>query len=180
MSVRWSLATTVSSLTITTGGVFAASVHFFAGTPGDPEGWFASVGFGAPFMGLGLLALVGAKRDRPELTFASAWLLIPMSVVSIVLIPLIVPAVVLIASAAREPLSAQDLAVSVIFAGSVALSFAYLVFHQDPAEWSTPEGGGGSSNIVTTVEAALAVGSAMITVALSATCRCSEIKTIGA
>ena len=74
-------------------------VHYYGGLPGEPEGWSAALGFAAPFIGAGFLALVGTRLGRPALVFSAGVALIPMSALSIVLIPLLIPAVVFVVDA---------------------------------------------------------------------------------
>lgn len=146
-----------ASVAVVLGGVALTFIHYYGGSPGSPEGKFAALGFASPFIGAGLLAMVGALRGRPALMFAAGAALIPMSVLSIVLIPLILPAVWLIARSTRERFDTGDLATPAILASSLVAVLAFVVFHQDPVTWSTPEGGGSSSDIVTTLEAAIAI-----------------------
>lgn len=157
----------LSAFGIAAGGVVVAFVHYFGGSPGDPEGWFAALGFAAPFIGAGLLALVGLGREWPALVFAAGLAVMPMSVVSIVLFPLIVPALVLETHAIRHWFGGRDLVVPAMLALPLMAAFAIVVFHQDPATWSTPTGSGGSSNIVTTTEAAIALTAAAAVVAIA-------------
>lgn len=155
------MADGVASAAVIAGGVAVMFVHYYAGSPGDPEGWFAALGFAAPFIGAGFLALVGTLRGQPALIFAAAVALIPMSVLSIVLIPLLIPAVLLMVHATSDGFAPRDLALPAILAFALAAALTVLVFHQDPVTWSTPESSGGSSNIVTTSEATLAIAAAV-------------------
>ncbi len=157
-----------ASAAIVLGGVAVAFIHYYGGSPGSPEGRFAALGFASPFIGAGLLALVGTRREHPALLLAAGVALIPMSVLSIVLIPLIIPAVLLIVHALQKQFDPRDLAVPALLALSLVTALAVLVFHQDPATWSTPEGGGGSSDIVTTSEAALAISATVAVVLIAA------------
>lgn len=170
-----SLVGRIASLSVVAGGIAVAVFHHFASTPGGPENWFSSLGFGAPFIGVGLLALIGTERDRPELVIMSALVLWPMSVISIILIPLLLSAVVLIASVSSANFSVLDLAVSAVLASAVAATLAVVIFRETPADWMTPEGPAGSSDIITTLEAGLAVGTALIIVTMAATCRCRPV-----
>ncbi|MGB5757188.1 MAG: hypothetical protein WBM50_09760 [Acidimicrobiales bacterium] len=156
------MSDTVASAAVIVGGVGLVFVHYYGGSPGDPEGWFAALGFAAPFIGAGVLALVGTRRGRPALVFAAGVALIPMSVLSIVLIPLLIPAMLLMAHAAVDRFDARDLAVPLLLALGLVVVLAILVFHQDPVTWSTPEGSGSSSNIVSATEAAIAVATTSV------------------
>jgi len=100
--------------------------------------------------------------------FAAGAALIPMSVLSIVLMPLIIPAVLLIVRSTRERFEPQDLAMPAVLASGLVVALAIVVFHQDPATWSTPDGGGGSSNIVTSLEATIAISTSAVVVLIAA------------
>jgi len=144
----------IAGIVVVLGGVGLMFVHFYGGTPDDPEGWFASVGFGAPIVAGGLLAVVGAGLDAPWQWWAAGIAIAPCALVSIVMIPLVIPAVVLLAAGFTEPSPVSRNVVGGVLAGALVASFAVIVFHQDPVTWS----GGSSSNIVTTTEATLSVG----------------------
>ena len=94
--------------------------------------------------------------------------LIPMSVLSFVLLPLLIPAVLLIVRSTRERLDPRDVAMPAILALVLVGALAILVFHQDPVTWTSPEGGGGSSDIVTMLEAATAISATAAVVLLAA------------
>ncbi len=158
----------LASLAVVLGGVALVFFKYYAGSPGDPEGWFAALGFAAPFIGAGLLALVGTLRGHPALVLAAGVALIPMSILSIVLMPLLIPAVLLMVHAVQARFDPQDLAVPAILACGLVIVLAVLVFHQDPVTWSTPYGGGSSSNIVTTSEAAIAISATVAAVFIAA------------
>ena len=133
-------------------------LHYFAGTEGDPEGVWSAIGFGAPFIGIGGLALTGLQFDKPVLCRVSGLCLIPMSLISIVLIPLIVAAVALISLAQETTASEGSYVPPAIFATVPLIAFAILVFHRSPVTWTTPDGdSGGSTDIVTSLEASISV-----------------------
>lgn len=143
------------------GGIGLMVLHYFAGSPDDPEGWLSAVGFGVPFVATGVLALIGVRMKRAELVFVAGLILVPMSLLSIVLIPLLAPAALLIAHAAGSGIAPSRLMVPAALALVILTAFAILVFHQDPVTWTTETGGGGSSNIVTKAEATLAIVAAV-------------------
>lgn len=157
-------ADTVASVAVVLGGVALVFVHYYGGSPGDPEGWFAALGFASPYIGAGLLTLVGTIRGHPALVLAAGVALIPMSILSIVLMPLLIPAVLLMVHAIQARFDPQDLAVPAILAFGLVTVLAILVFHQDPVTWSKPYGGGSSSDIVTTSEAAIAISATVAAV----------------
>jgi hypothetical protein len=148
--------------TIAGGATVAAAfalmvVHYLGGDSGDPEGWFSAVGFGSPFVGVGCLSLVGHRFGQPGLCLTAGLALIAMSVVSIVLIPLVVAGGFMIGSIRNTTVDVRSLLVPIVLGAALLSAFAMLVFHQDPVTWSTPTGGGSSSNIVTSTEAAISL-----------------------
>lgn len=145
-------------------GVVLMAVHYFAGAEGDPEGWYSAAGFAAPFVGAGCLALVGDRFATPLLCAAGGAALAVMCVVSIVLVPLLVPAGFMIGAVRNASIRADAVVVSAVVAATLVVSFAILVFHQDPVTWSTPDGGGSSSNIVTSTEASISLIVAIVVV----------------
>ena len=68
------------------------------------------------------------------------WL--PMSILSL-LLPLLIPAVLLMAHSTPARLDPRDLAVPMVFAFVLVGALAVLVFHQDPVTSTSSEGGGG-------------------------------------
>ncbi len=150
-----------ASIAIGAGGIALVFVHYYAGSPGSPDGWLSAVGFAAPFIGAGLIALIGTIRRQAALMLAAGAAVVPMSLLSIVLIPLLIPAVALIVQATKIGLRPSSLLIPGLLGAGLIGALALLVFHQDPAQWSTPEGGGGSSNIVTTTEAVIAISTAL-------------------
>lgn len=146
-------------------GFALMAIHYFAGADGDPEGWFAAVGFGAPFIGAGSLALVGERMAKPMLCAAAGVALAIMSVASFVMFPLLIAAGFML-SAIRSGASDGGYAMPMVFAAVLIVVFGVLVFHQDPVTWSSPGGdSGSSSNIVTTTEASLSLVSVAAVVA---------------
>lgn len=147
---RWALA---AAAVVVMGGVALAFIHYLGGTDGDPEGWYAAVGFAAPLLGAGVLAAVGALVDAPWLWWAAGVAIVPCSIVSIVMFPLLVPAIVLIVLGLRNSDGHVRERSGVVFAVALIAAFGGVVFHQDPVTWE----GGSTSNIVTTTEATMSV-----------------------
>ncbi len=148
---------TVSGVIAIVGGIGLMAVHNLAGSEGDPEGWFAAIGFGAPFVGAGCLAVLGANGDNPALCIAAGLALWPMSLVSVVLFPLLAPATIMVWAGVKNAPSARSLWLAEALGAALVVVFGFLVLHQDPVTWTTPTGSGGSSNIVTDFEATLSL-----------------------
>jgi hypothetical protein len=95
-------------------GFALMAVHYLAGSDGDPEGWYSAAGFAAPFVGAGYLALVGDRFATPLLCVAGGVALALMSVVSIIVVPLIVPAGFMIAAIRNASIRGGDLVVPAV------------------------------------------------------------------
>ncbi len=145
------------------------ALHYFGGSDGDPEGWFAATGFGAPILAAGALGVLGARKHQPALCAAAGVALWPMCLVSIPGFPLIIPAAVMVWAALSNAPRAHALAFAGLLAFGLVAAFSFVLLHQDPATWTTPHGSGSSSNIVTTFEAALSLATvgAVLGVALA-------------
>ncbi len=147
---RWDL---LAAGFVLIGGLAMVLIHYFGGTEGDPEGWFAAVGFAAPILGAGALAAVGSLVDAPWLWWAAGFALVPCAIVSFVMFPLLAPAIALIVLGLRNRDGDMRERWGVVFVVALIASFGFVVFHEDPATWA----GGSNSNIVTTTEATISV-----------------------
>ena len=151
-------------------GLGLAAIRFVGGSPAEDgfEGALGSLALGAPVMATGALALL-ALRERAVLMLPAVVVLVPMSFLSFALVtlPLLVPAVMLAIGYRRRsrvesmsgPQAAVTLWVVVLF---LIAAVGALLVHQDPREYTTPTSSGGTSDIITTVEA-------LISLALTAT-----------
>lgn len=144
----------VSAVLLVAAGFAFGFVHAVAGDPHSPEGPLQHLSIGLPIVGAGVVALIGATMKSPWLLVAGGVAAAPMCLVSIVGIPALVCAVVLVAAGARRAVrpSLPDLAAPLAIVVLLVAAFFYEVVHQDPAEWATPDGSAGSSNIITTTE----------------------------
>lgn len=151
-----------------------AFLGYFATSPGlrGFEAALASVALGAIVAVPGVLSLL-AVADRPALMLPAAMLLFPLSFRSMagVLLPLMIAAAMLFVSFGRRSVGQMSsdgrvaltiLTVMVLMVAAVAA----LLVHEDPRTYTTPTGGGSTSDVVTIIEslislalAAAAVGS---------------------
>ena len=169
-SVSAQRAAAISALCLVAGGVILGAVHHLAGNHDSPESRLASVAFGLPLFTAGLVALLGTRSARPELWVAAGAAACPIAALSVIGLPVVIPAIVLIVlgvtRAARW--SWAEAVVAVGIAVALAGVFAMLVFHHDPATWTTPTGGGSSSDIITGAEIAVTVAVGIATLAAAA------------
>lgn len=144
-------------------------VRYLAGDPSTPHHIVGCAAFAAPFFTGGLVAFLGERRGHPMFVAAAGIGLWPISLVSIVMWPLLIPAAFLTwkgrqVAATRGPL---DIPVSIAIVAGIWGTFAMLLFHQDPASWQTHHGSASSSNIITIGEA-LVTGAVLVGVVAAA------------
>ena len=140
-------------LLVAAGAVFMV-VHAVAGDASGPEGWPQHVSMGLPLLATGVIAWIGSVARCPWLMVVAGATALPICLVSVVGLPALLPAGVVLAVGVSglTTVSAREWLAAVGIAGPLVLAFGYEVLHQDPAEWSTPDGGAGSSNVVTMTE----------------------------
>lgn len=168
--VRW------SGLIIALAGAAFTVVHQMGTEEGSPEGWWASFGFAVPWIAVGWVVLHTVNRWRDEQRMrgriptpppthwwlAAGAVTMLISVISIACFPLVLPGGVLVVAGLRAGISPQRVVVPLMLGALMIGAFAYLVLHEDPAEWTTDEGSAASSNIVTNTEATISVGAAAL------------------
>lgn len=123
-----------------------------------------ALAFGGVIAVPGVLALLGLA-DRPVLLLPAGILLIPLSAVSFagVTLPLLIPAVMLLVAYGRRSSGrpsaypGQAGVCVVVVLVLVVLAFLVLFAHDDPRSYSTPTGGGSTSDVVTVAEAMLSL-----------------------
>jgi len=144
-------------------GVF----RFFAGSPAErgAEGALAALALAAVLAAPGVLALMG-RAGRPALLVAAGVMLAPLAFLSFagVLLPLLIPAVVLMVAGARRlgrdvattpcaPVWVTIWALVAVLGAAVIALFA----HQDPRSWSSATAEGSTSDVITFGESLLSL-----------------------
>jgi hypothetical protein len=157
----------VSAVLLMAAGLLFSFVHALAGDPHSPEGPLQHLSLGLPILTAGAVALIGIASRSPWLMIAGGVAALPMCMVSIIGLPAVVCAAVVIAAGARSltRTSARDLAAATSIVTLLVSGFFYEVLHQDPASWVTADGSAGSSNVITPAESVivlLVVGVALI------------------
>lgn len=120
----------------------------------SPEGVAASIAFATPYMAAGGLAVRGTVRGRFALVTCVGMSLLPISIVSIVMIPVTLPAAVLIAMGAQHlrSITTTEWLIAAITGFGIVASFFALLVHHDPASWTTSTGSGSTSDVITNTE----------------------------
>lgn len=154
-SALWFLAATALII----GGVALCVIRYHASNPG-PEGWLASIAFAAPIVVAGCLATIGLACRSSVLLFASSGAVIPMAWVSVLMWPLLVPALLLLihATSFRTQPSPLEIGLGVVVAIGLIASFVALLVHQDPVSWQSNGSSGSSSDMITHTEAFISFG----------------------
>ena len=155
-------------------GFAFALIRLAGDQPGFLEEVLGAAAFGAPYTTLGLLAILGSRSDRPALMAFSSMLLLPMSMLSVVMFPLLLPAGFLFARALiglfgrrQQHLGWPEPFLSLVLPTMLVLAFGYLLVHEDPRNWETANSHHGTSDIVTFAESGLSLGTAAVVVAVS-------------
>ena len=157
------------------GFAFALIRDLGGNQPGFLEEGLGALAVGAPYSTLGLLAILGSRSDRPALMAFSSMPLLPMSMLSVVMFPLLLPAGFLFVRALiglfdrrQQHLGRPEPFLSFVLPAMPVLAFGYLLFHEDPRSWERAGGGSHStSDIVTLSESALSLGTAAVVVAVA-------------
>ena len=146
----------ISSVAILVGGLVLGAIVFFAGERNEPDVMLASVAFASPYVASGVIALIGHLSHHASYVAAAGlavWVL-TLVTFSIVVFPLLAPAVVLISSGLAETQAWfwGDWAAGALIVVGLAGSLVLLLFYDDPTAWVSPDGSAGASDVITRVE----------------------------
>lgn len=155
---------TIGGLVVVAGGALA-TVRFVGGTPVERglEGAMGAFALGMFVAVPGILVLLGL-HDRPALLLPAAAALVPLSFLSFagVTLPLLIPAAMLFVAYGRRtsgrpaPPGTAALTTTFVLALLVA-AVAALLSHPDPRSYSTGDGSGSTSDVITGVESLVAL-----------------------
>lgn len=148
---------------VTAAGVGLAFLRYFGTEPAwrGIEGAMAGAALGAVVAVPGILALL-ARVDRPWLLMPAATLLFPLSILSIVLLPLLIVAALLLVSFGRRSTgrttqggraALMTLTVIVLLTAAAVTLFV----HEDPRSYTTATGGGSTSDVITMAESLISL-----------------------
>lgn len=135
-------------------------LRFAAGTPAEQgfEGLLAAIALASVVAAPGVAALL-ALVDRPALLLPAGVVLIPLSALSFAgaTLPLLIPAIMLFVAygrrSAAQPVGAgRATLTTVAVLGLLVAATVALFVHQDPRTFSTANGSGGVSNVVSIEE----------------------------
>jgi hypothetical protein len=135
------------------------------------EGPWGGIALGAVIAAPGVLVLL-ALHDRPGLLLPAGVILVPLSFLSFagVLLPLLVVAAVLFVAYGRRSVGSPPrwrTALSTVAVVALLLAAAVSLFvHEDPRSYTTPTGGGSTSDVITPAETLIAVALAGAAIAV--------------
>ncbi|MDQ6909823.1 MAG: hypothetical protein M3Z84_03410 [Actinomycetota bacterium] len=147
---------TVGGFVIVAGAALGA-VRYFGGMPPERglEGAAGALALGFAVAVPGIAALLSLDH-RSALLLPAGMLLVPLSFLSFALVtlPLLIPAVMLFVAfgrrSATEPVAPARAVLSTLsVVGLVILAVVMLFVHQDPRSYTTANGGGSTSDIIT-------------------------------
>lgn len=156
-------------------GLALVVIHYVGAADGLPNAELGALAFGAPYSVLGWLAFLGGRRGRPALTLFASTPLVFMCMISVVLIPLVLPAGFLVvralgglAAGRQQHLGWPEVCLPLVVTAAPVLAFGYLLFHRDPAEWqSDGQTFSSTSDIITVAESVLSLGAVAFAVAVA-------------
>ena len=160
----------VTGIGVVVAGLALAAFRFAGGAPPEQgtEGAIGSLALGVTIAVPGVLAVL-AVRDRPVLLLPAATTLAPLSALSFVTLPLVIPAVMLAIPYGRRsrghaPASGTAGGTFVVVYLLLAAAVVVLFVHDDPRTYSTATGGGSTSDVITYAESlpSLALSAAAI------------------
>jgi hypothetical protein len=136
------------------------------------EGPWGGIALGAVIAAPGVLVLL-ALHDRPGLLLPAGVILVPLSFLSFagVLLPLLVVAAVLFAAYGRRSAGHPEVpwrtAFTTVVVVALLLAAAVSLFvHEDQRSYTTPTGGGSTSDVITPAETLIAVALASAAIAV--------------
>ncbi|MDE0700048.1 MAG: hypothetical protein F4Y27_09590 [Acidimicrobiaceae bacterium] len=136
--------------------VVIALVRFF-GSEGEPGSLRISVSLVAPFVVAALVALLAHSVGRGRFVMAAGAGIIPAAVISVVALPLWIPAIMLLVAGWRQttPGSAKEMAASIVVTIGIFSAMIALLVNRDPLEWYDGPVDQYSNNTITASESLL-------------------------
>jgi hypothetical protein len=170
----------ISDRTILAAAAFVAwwagvigTIAWFASENGEPQRRSGAVAFACAFVAVSLVSIIGLLWQRPWLLAASGLALMGMTVITFspVAFPILLfPAAFLAGRGFASTDAWPGMAVvSAVLAGLLLFaSLGALIFHDDAAEWTAPNGTHyGSSDIITRTEVAISLSFSAAAVAVA-------------
>lgn len=150
--------TALSAAFVAAWAVLIGSVVWFGSGDGEPQRRSGAIAFAGAFLAVAVVAAIGLLRSRPWFLATSGTALMAMTVITFspVAFPILLfPAALIVARGFSDTRGwpRAGLVGAMVSAVALFLALAALIFHDDSAEWTTPDGTHhGSSNVITPTE----------------------------
>ena len=165
---RWVVVACLATIVYSAG----IGLNRFLGSEGEPGSLRISVSLVAPFVVAALVALLANSVGRGRFVMAAGAGIIPAAVISVVALPLWIPAIMLLVVGWRQttPGSMREMVSSMVVTIGIFAAMIALLVHRDPLEWSDGPIDQYSNNTITASESLLSatILGVVIIVALAA------------
>ena len=165
---RWVVVACLATIVYSAG----IGLNRFLGSEGEPGSLRISVSLVAPFVVAALVALLADSVGRGRFVMAAGAGIIPAAVISVVALPLWIPAIMLLVVGWRQttPGSMREMISSMVVTIGIFAAMIALLVHRDPLEWSDGPIDQYSNNTITASESLLSatILGVVIIVALAA------------
>ena len=165
---RWVVVACLATIVYSAG----IGLNRFLGSEGEPGSLRISVSLVAPFVVAALVALLANSAGRGRFVMAAGAGIIPAAVISVIALPLWIPAIMLLVVGWRQttPGSMREMVSSMVVTIGIFAAMIAMLVHRDPLEWSDGPIDQYSNNTITASESLLSatILGVVIIVALAA------------
>ena len=150
---RWVVVACLATIVYSAG----IGLNRFLGSEGEPGSLRISVSLVAPFVVAALVALLAHRSGRGRFVLAAGAGIIPAAVVSVIALPLWIPAGFLVVAGWRqtEPGPVSEMVSSLVVTVGIFAAMIAMLVHRDPLEWLDGAADQYSSNTITASESLL-------------------------
>ena len=165
---RWVVVACLATIVYSAG----IGLNRFLGSEGEPGSLRISVSLVAPFVVAALVALLANSVGRGRFVMAAGAGIIPAAVISVIALPLWIPAIILVVAGWRQttPGSMREMVSSLVVTIGIFAAMIAMLVSRDPLEWSDGPIDQYSNNTITASESLLSatILGVVIIVALAA------------
>ncbi len=150
---RWVVVACVATIVYSAG----IGLNRFLGSEGEPGSLRISVSLVAPFVVAALVALLANSAGRGRFVMAAGAGIIPAAVISVVALPLWIPAIMLLVAGWRQTTTGSmgEMVSSMVVTIGIFAAMIALLVHRDPLEWFDGPIDQYSNNTITASESLL-------------------------
>ena len=147
---RWVVVACLATIVYSAG----IGLNRFLGSEGEPGSLRISVSLVAPFVVAALVALLANSVGRGRFVMAAGAGIIPAAVISVIALPLWIPAIMLLVAGWRqtEPGPVSEMVSSLVVTVGIFAAMIAMLVHRDPLEWLDGATDHYSNNTITASE----------------------------